>query len=822
MRKSNYNNLPSELRQNGRFCSWQYESVKGRLTKMPYRLDGHRARSTVREDFCDFDTMIAHIGKLNQGKRTVGLGLGIFDGFCAVDIDHCVEGGKLSEMAVDIINTMDSYTEYSPSGEGIRIIFRAAFDYDKGRYYINKREIGLEIYVSGCTNKYVTLTGNTIRKVGVNERTAELKALLEYYMKKPETEYKLPDDFEPHSYLTDEQVLEKAMNGRARRFMKLYKEGDFSDYGSQSEADLALCSMLAFWCGGDTDQMDRLFRESALYREKWERDDYSERTMNMAVNGCHEFYKPLDHPISRLKNAESNSESQRVEAVRLTDTALMARNWCSESLPESNSESQRVEAVRLTDTALMARNWCSESLPESNPRFPWTDIGGGRLFADCYKAIARYVPERKCWYCYDGGIWRQDVGNLRTMEYVKELADALMSYALTIEDERQRTAYIAYCNRWQKRNNRETFLKDAQGVYPISASDFDRDPYIFNCKNGTLHLDTMTFTGHNPDDRLTKISEVEYDSEAQCERFNYFIGEIMDGDEEKARFLQKALGYGLSGDTRHECLFILYGATTRNGKGTLCESVLGVMGDYGCTSRPETISMKQAVSSSSPSEDIARLAGVRFVNISEPGKGLNLDAAKLKTMTGNDTLNARFLHENSFDFKPQFKLYINTNYLPVVTDMTIFKSGRIITIPFERHFDEDEQDRTLKAEFARPENRSAILNWLIEGFRMQQEEGLGMPDEVRKATESYEADSDKIRCFADDCLEKIDGAEERTADVYRAFQNWCRDNGYHPEGMRAFKQLLLSFAQVVRKRPKSSGNMTTMLLGYRLISDFLD
>ena len=147
MRKSNYNNLPSELRQNGRFCSWQYESVKGRLTKMPYRLDGHRARSTVREDFCDFDTMIAHIGKLNQGKRTVGLGLGIFDGFCAVDIDHCVEGGKLSEMAVDIINTMDSYTEYSPSGEGIRIIFRAAFDYDKGRYYINKREIGLEIYV---------------------------------------------------------------------------------------------------------------------------------------------------------------------------------------------------------------------------------------------------------------------------------------------------------------------------------------------------------------------------------------------------------------------------------------------------------------------------------------------------------------------------------------------------------------------------------------------------------------------------------------------------------------------------------------------------
>ena len=99
---------------------------------------------------------------------------------------------------------------------------------------------------------------------------------------------------------------------------------------------------------------------------------------------------------------------------------------------------------------------------------------------------------------------------------------------------------------------------------------------------------------------------------------------------------------------------------------------------------------------------------------------------------------------------------------------------------------------------------------------------LGMPDEVRRATERYEADSDKIRCFADDCLEKVDGAEERTADVYRAFRIWCRDNGYHPEGMRAFKQLLLSFAQVVRKRPKSGGSLTTILLGYKLVSDFLD
>lgn len=144
----------------------------------------------------------------------------------------------------------------------------------------------------------------------------------------------------------------------------------------------------------------------------------------------------------------------------------------------------------------------------------------------------------------------------------------------------------------------------------------------------------MEFTPHNPEDRLTKISPVNYDPNARCDRFLSFVHEITSGDAEKARFLQKVLGYGMSGDTRYECLFILYGATTRNGKGTLCESVLKVLGTYGCTARPETLSTKINANSHNPSEDIARLAGVRFANISEPGKGMVLNAAQVKSMTG--------------------------------------------------------------------------------------------------------------------------------------------------------------------------------------------
>jgi len=246
--------------------------------------------------------------------------------------------------------------------------------------------------------------------------------------------------------------------------------------------------------------------------------------------------------------------------------------------------------------------------------------------------------------------------------------------------------------------------------------EFDADRYLLNCENGTLDLRTMQFRDHDPEDRLTKMAHVSYDPAATCTRFERYIDEIMSSDAERARFLQKALGYAVSGDTRHECMFFLYGETTRNGKGTLMESILRVMGDYGRAVRPETIAQKQNVNSQNPSEDIARLAGIRFANISEPSRGLVLNAAQVKSMTGNDTLNARFLNENSFDFQPQFKLYVNTNYLPVISDMTLFSSGRVLIIPFDRHFEEWEQDKTLKAAFSEPEAKSAILNWLLKGY----------------------------------------------------------------------------------------------------------
>jgi len=161
--------------------------------------------------------------------------------------------------------------------------------------------------------------------------------------------------------------------------------------------------------------------------------------------------------------------------------------------------------------------------PESHRRYRNGDLGNGRFFADVFKDIARYVPERKMWYIYDSIRWVPDVGSLKAMELCKDLADAMTLYATAIADEGVRTAFLETCKKWQQRRFRETFLKEAQSVYPIYMKCFDTDIYLFNCKNGTLDLKSGIFREHRPEDLITKVSMVEYVPDATNERFCKFL-----------------------------------------------------------------------------------------------------------------------------------------------------------------------------------------------------------------------------------------------------------------------------------------------------------
>ena len=356
----------------------------------------------------------------------------------------------------------------------------------------------------------------------------------------------------------------------------------------------------------------------------------------------------------------------------------------------------------------------------------------------------------------------------------------------------------------------------------VKMSLFDSNHFLFNCQNGTLDMDTLEFKPHNPRDFITKISPVVYDPEATCPRWIRFVDEVMMGRAAVGRYLQKAVGYSLTGDTSLECLFIMYGPTTRNGKTTTIDTILKLMGEYGRSAKPDMLASNfRGASNNGPSEDVARLAGARFVGISEMEQKLTINASLTKQLTGNNKITARFLHENSFEFHLQAKIFIDTNHLPNVNDQTLFESGRIKIIPFNRHFEENEQDKSLKSTLTDDTALSGILNWAVEGYRLYKLEGLEEPDEVNQATAQYRQDSDRISQFIEAWLEEgkdEDGDKYQVPckAAYRVYSNWCSDMNYHPDNYKNFRAAMEKSYMVVTKRPKGGGEKTPLIIGVRL------
>lgn len=795
----NFVNIPQELKNNAFFCVWKKEKRAGKPTKVPYDpKTGAPARTNDPSTFADFGTAM----KAYAMGGWDGIGYRVSEGIGAIDIDHCIrEDGNLNDVAASIMSYFpDTYFEKSPSGSGLRGFFKLSpdFAYDKTVYYVNNRKHGLEVYLPGATNRFVTVTGDMFRAGTVTENSNALKAVLDTFMKR-NSRAGSGSTIEPVSYLTDEQVIEHALHmepDSAGKFRDLYNGKWEERYDSQSDADMALISMLAFWCGNVEEQIDRIFRTSGLMRDKWDRmtgdSTYGRISIRNAVASNAVIYTPV-HDADSAEDDFSNLDEEEEHAAFSPD--------CSH--------------VELT---------LDEMQPHTNPRYGRDEIGMGNAFADYYKPVARFNADRGIWYVYDGQVWQPDENALAVAELAKHLADLLYTFAVKIKDEDTRTRYIKRVQKLQYRKNRRTMIEDAKSVFPVRMSLFDSNHFLFNCENGTLDLNTLSFKPHDPKDFITKISPVVYDPEALCPRWDQFVDEVMEGKAPVARYLQKAIGYSLTGDTSLECLFIMYGPTTRNGKTTTIETILRLMGEYGRSAKPDMLASNfRGPSNGAPSEDVARLAGARFVGISEMEQKLTINASLTKQLTGNNKITARYLHENSFEFWLQAKIFIDTNHLPNVSDQTLFESGRIKIIPFKRHFEDHEQDKTLKVTLCEEESLSGILNWAIEGYRLYKEEGLDEPEEVRSATAQYRQDSDRISQFIDAWLEE--GRDENgpyevsCKAAYRVYTNWCDGMNYRPDNYKNFRAAMEKRYRVETKRPKTGGNPISMIVGVNLRSE---
>ena len=698
------------------------------------------------------------------------------NGIVGIDLDHVIaDNGSLSEEVVEIVAILDSYTEYSPSGKGLHIFV-------KGDIPVDGRKKGfIEMYKA---KRYFTMTGNVYGELKhINERTEQVMQIFTKYFTNPvSVKSTMETDINNSCISKGKDYLSVGLE-RDTVFKALWNgEYQSEKCTSESEKDFALMGKLLYWCSGNADAAIEVFKGSpyALVKDdkhtaKLERSDYLQRTAMNAMQG-------------------------------LTSTAASDDDKFIKKFTKGTAEIQ-------------------ETLEHLQPHIKYTcdDKGNGELFADVFSSVARFNVTANEWFVYDGKVWLKDMGAMLVSRMAKQLKDELLMFSVSIDNETQKTAYQKHILKMGSRAVREIMVKDARDKYCISNDDLDKDLDLLNLQNGTLNLKTFEFREHRATDLISKIANVSYDPAARSELWLRFIDEVMQGDEEKIKYLQKAIGYGITADTSLETCFILYGATTRNGKSTLVETIMHMLGGssgYAMQMKPESLAQKQNNDSRQANGDIARLAGARFLNVSEPPKKMIFDAALLKTLLGRDSIVARHLHEREFEFVPLFKLFMNTNYLPHIQDDTLFSSGRINVISFERHFGEHEQDKGLKNKLRSPENLSGILNWCLEGLRKFHTEGLKPTTAIVEATADYRQESDKVGKFLAECLEPAN--ENITAGTaYEVYEQWCRACGYGCENQGNFFAELRAKNLISKTGTVNGVTKPRVIKGYRVVEEWI-
>lgn len=425
---------------------------------------------------------------------------------------------------------------------------------------------------------------------------------------------------------------------------------------------------------------------------------------------------------------------------------------------------------------------------ENSTGYSWDEAGMADLFSECYQNDTRYCPEAKSWYTYDGGRWQKDVGSLLVSSKIKEFVRLMALYCGEIPDEEKRKQYMGFVSKMGDRRFRDRMMKDAADSMTIAAAEFDTHPYLINCKNGTYDLETMTFREHDWKDFLTMQTNFDYTmQEVTCPRWEQFIKEVTQDNKDKADYLQRALGYSILGTGKEECMFILHGKTTRNGKSTMLDAIQHLLGDYSTVAPVELICRNERQKNAEAANPVlARLKGKRMVTMSESDTAGKLDEATIKQYTGGEDITARELYQSAITFKPQFTMWLSCNDLPAVKDKSLFASDRVRVIEFNRHFSDEEQDKGLKDYFETPEAMKGIFTWLVAGYFKYRRFGLKMCDDMKKVIKQYEKDNDLVLQFLEEKCEGTDEGYTKAKTLYDNYKIWCKSNGYYVCSMKKF------------------------------------
>ncbi len=770
--------IPDRLRKRRQWVVWREEARQGRRTKVPYTPSGRHARSNDPRTWSSFEQAVS--AQRRDGYDGVGFVFAADDGLTGIDFDHCADDGQLAPWAREIVEAIDSYTEWSPSGEGLHVILR-------GRLPPGGRRRGsVELYDE---LRYFTMTGQVLPGYETVEARQEALERLHRRIfsrkrrRRPERPRRRGDG------LDEASILRRAMGAaNGDTFARLFA-GDSSGYDSQSEADFALCMLLAFWTGGDASQMDELFRRSGLHREKWDQRHYAdgrtygEGTIANAIRAQDAFYQPGQRPGARAKGpaeavdaaAGPGGEEDEEEAGGAID------------LPQPNLAGDWLPLVRVK--AALERG----------------ETGDGELLAALYRERLVYDHAEGRWYLWSGDHWEPD----RTDQVSNLVAYQVASQYLSAAGELQRRGEKELAANMTKRAGKlcqrhriKNALRRAraQPSMALTGDEWDADPWRLGVGNGVVDLRTGTCQSGQPSRYVRKASPTRWEGlEAPAPRWERFLVEIFAGDRELIGFVQRLLGYGLTGLAVEHVLPVMWGEG-RNGKGTLLETVGAVLGrELASPTEASALMAARRVHSGGPQPFLYALRGMRIVWASELNEGQVMNVGLVKRLTGGDTITCRTLHSKPVTFSPSYLIILLTNNRPhvVAEDPAIWDRLRLIEftqrfVDEPRRKNEHRKEKYLMERLR--EEAPGILAWLVRGcLAWQRRGGLFAPDSVTEATEDYRREEDILGQFLEDCTIPKQEAKTRAKALYRAYVQWCQENGITPRSNHTFGKKIKRF-----------------------------
>jgi putative DNA primase/helicase len=424
-----------------------------------------------------------------------------------------------------------------------------------------------------------------------------------------------------------------------------------------------------------------------------------------------------------------------------------------------------------------------------------TDTDNAQRFPRRFGTKAMHTPGRG-WLVYNGQRWRSDdLGQVT--ELAKETARRIADEAQHLSVDEERAPRRNFAKRSLGKGSLDRMLDLAKSLLAVEDTRLDADPWLLNVENGTIDLRTGRRARHDPRDLLTKIAPVRANRQARCPLFKKFLRQITRSDADLGLFIQKAIGYSLTGITSQQVLFFVYGRGN-NGKSTLVNLIREMLGDYGLHTPTETLMVKQ-YDNNIPA-DLARLKGVRMVTAVEANANRQLDEAKIKGMTGGEPIAARYLRQNFFQFTPEFKLWMVANDRPRVrgTDEAFWR--RVRAIPLEIEIPPGERDPDLPTKLR--EEWPGILAWAVRGCRKWQLEGMPEPAAVSNATQDWKAEMDHLKRFVEEQLIISPGANVSASEVYDRYKKWCGERGEHPLNIQRFTAKLKESHDLTHTRIK--------------------